>query len=88
MQLIRGLRSGWIFAHPKPHLTFYVPVNSDVHTSGINVPKHFTVILYGKLEYSFKQKNYKDHIYNLLTILFNFPKFLKHFEDSYYLSKV
>ena len=42
--------------HPKPQLAFYIPVNPDVYPSSINVPKHFAVILYGKLEYSFKQK--------------------------------
>ncbi len=50
MQLIRGLRSGWIFAHPKPHITLNIPVDPDVYPSGINVPKHFTVILYSKFK--------------------------------------
>ena len=50
MQLIRGLRSGWIFAHPKPHLAFNIPVYPDVYPSSINVPKHFTVMLYSKFK--------------------------------------
>jgi len=38
---------------PKPHFTLYILVNSDVNSPNINVSKHFTVVFYGKLEYSF-----------------------------------
>ena len=48
--------------HLKPHLAFYIPVCSDVYSSSINVPEHFTIIFYGKLEYSFKQNFYKNKI--------------------------
>ncbi len=36
--------------HPKPHLAFYIPVYPDVYPSGINVPKHFTIMLYSKVK--------------------------------------
>jgi hypothetical protein len=36
--------------HPKPHLALYIPVNPDVYPSGINVPEHFTVMLYSKVK--------------------------------------
>ncbi len=38
------------WTHPKPHITFNIPVNPDVYPSGINIPKHFTVILYSKVK--------------------------------------
>ncbi len=58
-------------------------MNPDVYPSGINVPKHFTIICYGKLGYSFKQKNYKNKIYHLLNTFFNFHEFFKLFKDRY-----
>ena len=37
-----------LIPHPKPHLTCNIPVNPDVYPSGINVPEHFTVVIYSK----------------------------------------
>jgi hypothetical protein len=34
--------------HPKPLLALNIPVNPDVYSSSINVPKHFAIVFYSK----------------------------------------
>jgi len=46
--MIKVLIYSTYYSHPKPHLAFNIPVNPDVYPSGINIPKHFTIILYSK----------------------------------------
>ncbi len=39
-----------VLPHPKPHLTLNIPVYPDVYPTSINIPKHFTVMLYSKFK--------------------------------------
>ncbi len=36
--------------HPKPHLTCYISVYSNINSTSSKIPKHLTVVLYSKFK--------------------------------------
>ncbi len=48
--MIKVLIYSTFYPTPKPHLASNIPVNPDVYSTGVNITKHFTVMLYSKFK--------------------------------------